>query len=244
MYSREKYAELAGSLQLNFACDAPARDLLAGLLKVGGFTPVEKLISGRTAYVFGCGPSLRKDIMRIKKKKLIANGVLIAADGAARALLENGMTPGICVTDLDGDIPSIIKAGRLGCITIVHAHGDNMPALKEYVRMIPGVKLGTTQAAPKGHILNFGGFTDGDRAVYMAVHYNAAKIILFGMDFGRKVGEYSGKKGTALKLQKLAAGKRLLEELAANTKIPILNATGSKLKLRNIPSAGKNDGGP
>ena len=47
------------------------------------------------------------------------------ADGATKAIIENGLKPDIVVTDLDGDIKSLKKAGRTNTIMVVHAHGDN-----------------------------------------------------------------------------------------------------------------------
>ena len=40
-------------------------------------------------------------------------------------MIENGLKPDIVVTDLDGDITSLKKAGRTNTIMVVHAHGDN-----------------------------------------------------------------------------------------------------------------------
>ena len=51
--------------------------------------------------------------------------------------------------------------------------------------------LGTTQAQPIGNLYNFGGFTDGDRAIFLTVALGASEIILAGMDFGTKVTKYS-----------------------------------------------------
>jgi len=52
--------------------------------------------------------------------------------------------------------------------------------------------IGTTQLKPFGKLHNFGGFTDGDRAVCLAEHFKAGLIILAGMDFEGEIGEYSG----------------------------------------------------
>ena len=50
----------------------------------------------------------------------------------------------------------------------------------------------------------------------MAENFHAKKIILFGMDFGDKIGKYSKKKvmDRKTKLKKLEYGKKLLEWLA------------------------------
>ena len=77
-------------------------------------------------------------------------------------------------------------------------------------------KIGTTQTRKFGKLENFGGFTDGDRCVFLAESFNPEKIILFGMDFGKKIGKYSKKKvlDRKTKLKKLEYGKKLLEWLA------------------------------
>jgi uncharacterized Rossmann fold enzyme len=51
--------------------------------------------------------------------------------------------------------------------------------------------MGTTQSIPEGKLYNFGGFTDGDRAIFLAVELGAEKIFLAGMDFGTMVTKYS-----------------------------------------------------
>ena len=62
---------------------------------------------------------------------------------------------------------------------------------------------------------NFGGFTDGDRAVFLAVHFNAKKIFLIGFDFNNTIGEYSfvEKKDKKNKIKKLKWCKHLLDFL-------------------------------
>ena len=42
------------------------------------------------------------------------------------------MKPDIVVTDLDGDITSLKKAGRTNTIMVVHAHGDNSENIQIY----------------------------------------------------------------------------------------------------------------
>ena len=70
-----------------------------------------------------------------------------------------------------------------GSFLVVHAHGNNSDKIMEYVSRLKRV-LGTTQSTPVGNIYNFGGFTDGDRALFFAVEWGAKIIILAGMDFG------------------------------------------------------------
>jgi hypothetical protein len=235
MFDLKKYREIKNRLKLNFRDDGKARDILEGFVGDWDYDAVEKLIKNRVVFIFGCGPSLECDVREVADRNLHHNAAVIAADGAAKALLEHGVKPDICVTDLDGDLMALQKAGEKGCLMVVHAHGDNMDAIREILPKIPGMKLGTTQVKPAGRIRNFGGFTDGDRAVYLAVHFNAGKIVLFGMDFGNTAGRYSGvRKNRRAKKAKLDVGRRLLEELAGRTPIPILNATKKGVDLENI----------
>ena len=81
------------------------------------------------------------------------------------------------------------KIGKTKSIFVVHAHGDNIQKL-EFVKNFKNC-IGTTQSTPFDKIQNFGGFTDGDRGVFLANHFQAKKIILFGMDFGERIGKFS-----------------------------------------------------
>mgnify|MGYP003334570550 CR=1 FL=1 len=142
----------------------------------------------------------------------------IVADSAAKPLLDNKIKLDILVTDLDGDEKSLKKVGKLNAIFVTHAHGDNIGKLQ----MIENFKncLGTTQTKTLGKIQNFGGFTDGDRCVFLANYFGAKKIILIGMDFGKNIGKYSKTKKSErkIKLKKLYHGKKLLEWLATKRK--------------------------
>lgn len=146
---------------------------------------LKRIIKGNV-YVFGAAPSLEDALKCCNFKE----GTLIAADGATSALLEYGLTPHIVVTDLDGRFEDIRKANKLGAFIVVHAHGDNIKKLKEYVPKLRNV-LGTCQTEPLDIVYNFGGFTDGDRAVFLAEALGAKEVYLIGFDFGEIVGRWS-----------------------------------------------------
>jgi len=160
------------------------------------------------------------------------------ADGAAKAMIENNLKPDIVVTDLDGDIKSLKKAGRTNTMMIVHAHGDNA----EKIRLVKNFKncIGTTQTKSMGMVHNFGGFTDGDRCVFLANHFKAKKIILLGMDFGTRIGRYSKTRviSRPAKIKKLRRGKKLLEWLAKKSESQLYSTTKikglTKTNLRDI----------
>ncbi len=151
--------------------------------------PKDKLIHGKSI-VFGAGPSLKTHIKFIKEKFVLDDYILIAADGATTALLEENMVPDIVVTDLDGKLDDLFLANDLGSLFVIHAHGNNLDEILKYTRKFTNV-LGTTQSKPMGNLYNFGGFTDGDRAVFLAIKFKMKKIILAGMDFGTMVTSYS-----------------------------------------------------
>ena len=89
--------------------------------------------------------------------------------------------------------------------------------------------IGTTQTEPFNKIQNFGGFTDGDRGVFLASHFKAKRIILFGMDFGRRIGKFSNTKKSDrdTKLKKLKIGKDLLIWLSTITKSELFTTSKS-----------------
>ncbi|MDC0187294.1 DUF115 domain-containing protein [Candidatus Nitrosopelagicus sp.] len=185
----------------------------------------ENIIKGKTVFVIGAGPSLSKSLKYIRKSKNITK---IVADGAVRALLEKNIRPDILVTDLDGDIESIKKIGKTKIPIIVHAHGDNSNRL-EIVKKLSNV-TGTTQTREFGKLKNYGGFTDGDRCVFLAEYFNASKIVLIGMDFGRKIGKYSKHRviNRKIKLKKLKSAKMIIEWFATKSKADLYSTKRMK----------------
>lgn len=183
---------------------------------------LREIIEGRTVYIFGAGPSLELALRYLS----FHDGVMISADGATSALLEFGLVPDIVVTDLDGCFEDIKRADVLGAYIVVHAHGDNIENLKEYVPQLEKV-LGTCQTEPLDIVYNFGGFTDGDRAVFLAEEFGAEEIILVGFDFGDVVGKWSKphlKGHTRIwesKRKKFEFAQKLLEWLKKNGRAKI-----------------------
>jgi uncharacterized Rossmann fold enzyme len=218
-----KYREILKDFGYSGKKDTQSCKLLDSLLpKKTRIAEIKDLIEKKPVFVVGAGPSLPSSISILKKHKKITK---IVADGATKAIIENGLKPDIVVTDLDGDIKSLKKAGRTNTIMVVHAHGDN----SEKIHFVKNFKncIGTTQTKPLGKIHNFGGFTDGDRCVFLANHFKAKKIILLGMDFGTRIGKYS--KSTVvnrtIKIKKLRRGKKLLEWLAQKSESKLYSTT-------------------
>ena len=196
---------------------------------------IRDIIGNKPVFIIGAGPSLSSCIPILKKYKEITK---IVADGATKAIIENNLKPNIIVTDLDGDIKSLKKAGRTNTIMVVHAHGDNT----KKIHLVKNFKncIGTTQTKPAGRVHNFGGFTDGDRCVFLASHFKAKKIILLGMDFGTRIGKYSKVSvvNRNTKIAKLRRGKKLLEWLVQKSESEFYSTTKikgfTKINLRSI----------
>ncbi len=192
---------------------------------------ISALIKGNTVLVVGSGPSLSSAIPKLKKYE---KTVTIAADSSMKLLVENKIMPDIIVTDLDGDKKTLEKIGKTKSVFVVHAHGDNIGELR-FVKRLRNC-IGTTQSAPFGKIKNFGGFTDGDRGVFLANHFQAEKIILFGMDFGKRIGRHSEtkRKDRKIKLKKLKKGRELLEWLSTFTKSELFTTSESIKGFKKI----------
>lgn len=190
---------------------------------------LERKIKGKTVVVVGAGSGI-EDERAAKFLKKNKNFVKIAADGAAQFLIENKIKPDVVVTDLDGNPAFLQKAEKSGATMVVHAHGDNLDLLK---KLVPKFKklVATTQVSPLENVYNFGGFTDGDRCVFLADEFGAKKIILLGMELDTP-GKYSKEKvkDPELKKQKMQAGRRLLEMLAKQTKSDLADASKRPIK--------------
>ena len=176
---------------------------------------LQEIIENKTVIIIGAGPSLSKSLNYLKKCR---NVTMIVADGAVTALLKENIKPDVLVTDLDGDMKSITKIGKTRIPIIVHAHGDNYDKL-DVVRKFSNV-IGSTQTDTFEKMENFGGFTDGDRCVFLAEYFKAKKIVLVGMDFGQKIGKYSKERvvNPKIKLKKLKFGKKIVEWLGSKSK--------------------------
>jgi uncharacterized Rossmann fold enzyme len=186
---------------------------------------LKKIIKNKEVIIFGAGPSL--NIAINNNIDIIKDKIKISADGATSALIEQKIIPDIIVTDLDGKISDQIYANLKGAITIIHSHGDNIDKLNENVSKFKGEIIGTTQIDPAlfQYLYNFGGFTDGDRAVLLAVHYQAKNIYLIGFNFKGLIGKYSftKNKNKKNKIKKLKWCKIILDNIKEKNKLHYLN---------------------
>jgi uncharacterized Rossmann fold enzyme len=178
---------------------------IVGDMRICGPACLDKIIE-RDVTVYGFGPNLEQEM-----EEVTPIGTIISADGATGELVKKGIFPDIFTTDLDGNVEAQILANGKGAVAVIHAHGDNIQRLKDYVPFFPGKITPTTQAKPFDKVYNFGGFTDGDRAVMMARHFGATRILLIGFDFinARKQRD----KDMGVKRRKLEWAHRLIYEL-------------------------------
>lgn len=197
-------------------------------------------IQNSKALVIGAGPSIEEspvqdyilEICNCSKGKsdtsMSENPVVIAADGATEMCLDLGIIPDFVVTDLDGDYESLVRADSGGSIMVIHAHGDNFDKITSQVPYFSNV-VGTTQNFPLKNVYNFGGFTDGDRSISIAIEFLAREILLVGMDFDSEIGFFSKRKmpNVELKKQKLQIGKYLVGMLLENSSALITHITTS-----------------
>ncbi len=186
------YTDIASRLDIAIKDDYIATRTLSRLIKDIDPAPLlerlERTIRERDVIIFGSGPSLMDHIVYVNQQ--FSDAVHIAADGAISALRDFGLKCDILVTDLDGSMEDILTAVAEGTLPIVHAHGDNQSAVLRFVPQMTHL-LGSTQVDPLPNVFLWGGFTDGDRACYLASEYGPKRIVLAGMDFGSVVGKWS-----------------------------------------------------
>ncbi|OAQ53941.1 hypothetical protein HTG_06630 [Natrinema mahii] len=175
------YAAILEDFGYGRAGDERGRDLLASLLETS-FDPSALPIGPETTVaVAGAGPSLTDDRSLERARE---TDVVLAASTAVDTLASHGIDTDCMVTDLDKNPGTVERLTDRGVPVAVHAHGDNREAIREVVPNCDHASiLPTTQAAPAGPVRNVGGFTDGDRAAFLADHCGADSLTFVGWDF-------------------------------------------------------------
>jgi 2-amino-4-hydroxy-6-hydroxymethyldihydropteridine diphosphokinase len=239
------YKEILEEFSFDREMDEKSAEMLKKLLENRNSLLPEDISIKSDVIIFGAGPSLKENIKELNKVE-IDNFTLICADGAVTALLEEKLIPDIVVTDLDGKIEDIIKSNRNGAIMVVHAHGNNMENIKRYIPVLKNI-LATTQSTPLENVYNFGGFTDGDRCLFLAIKLGAKNIFLAGMDFGKIITRYSRPdivenegKADKVKEMKLEYAKKLVEWAAKNENVSIFNLSHGD-KVFGVPDINFNE---
>jgi len=169
------YCEILAYFGFDRAGDEKAARLLASLMPRDNLLSLAALTCDNPVTVCGNAPCLKDELGKI-------HGVVFAADAAADVLDVHGIRPDAVFTDLDGASDRLLELNESGTIVVVHAHGDNIPLLEHWVPRFKGPLLATTQSSPLPHVHNFGGFSDGDRAVFAADELGAEQITVIGFD--------------------------------------------------------------
>jgi len=218
-----RYARIQKEFGFVFAREEEAARLLETLLpgpaRSDPLARIQARLKGREAIIVGLAPNAGPPPLW-RRAASDRPPALVAADGATVNCLSAGLVPSVIVTDLDGPVPSEIAANRRGSLVVVHGHGDNLPALREWLPQFPGELAGSWAGPPRGPLIDVGGFTDGDRGAYLAEHVGASRIVLWGFDFEHV--EEPDPSQRARKAAKLAWARRLLTILSEEGTAPLL----------------------
>lgn len=202
------YARICQDFGFDPSKDSESARILAQLLGPRSDRSLERVRSGFPTKVLVCGGA---PVLADHLSAMDVSLPVVAADSATTVVLEAGIRPDFIVTDLDGVVEDQIEVNSAGVPVFVHAHGDNMPALRRHVARFPGPIVGTCQCRPPEHVFNFGGFTDGDRAACICAEMGAREISLIGFDFENPSEKHG--RSRDVKRRKLAWARRILDEL-------------------------------
>lgn len=204
--------------------DKQARDLLADLT-----TPfvLDRLPgTGQTIAIAGGAETLESELDLVREAD-----VVVSVSQATDTLLDAGIAVDCMVTDLDKNPQTAHNLTHDHVPVVVHAHGDNITMLHEFVPEFVGeYVVATTQAGPQDGVWNVGGFTDGDRAAFLADHLGATELLFPGWDFDDPTVSKE-------KHQKLEWAERLLYwlEHRRNDHFHILNGRRDQIDTTTLP---------
>ena len=245
-FHEEWYQKIIQTFHYDPLKDVQATNLLHSLLRSKSMAPTHtiSLLHGKPAIIYGAGPSLEDQLSKlVESTQVIRKYVHVAADGAARPLLKLGVQPQLVVTDLDGlEKQDLLQLSPSETLLAIHAHGDNIGALRDTIPKLPQKILGTTQSKSTSRVHNVGGFTDGDRAFILTALAGASNITLCGMDFGKRIGNYSKTRtspdSVGIKRQKLRFGKDIIEWSLPyfDTRVATLTSNARALSVPYISS--------
>jgi hypothetical protein len=215
------YERILSDFGFDRDADERARDLMATYAEPFDHARLTA-VAGATVAVVGAAPGLVDEVDRIAESDLV-----FAASTAADVVREAGYRVDLMVTDLDKNPATASALTEAGTPVAAHAHGDNVAAIREWLpRFDTGHVLATTQAAPRGPVENFGGFTDGDRAAFLADAFGAERLRFVGWDF-------DDASVTGLKAKKLDWAARLLAwlERRRGERFDVLNSRRDDLDV-------------
>lgn len=236
---RPIFAKIREDFGFGDALEIEARDQLWDLM--GQTNPrslVQSLLAncqGKKICFFGAGPNLTPQLEKLSKQFNTYRKAyfIVAADGSANALQSRQILPDLIISDFDGlNEDQLGPFLDLGVVVSLLVHGDNMSQIlrhRNFFQSYTSQILGTTQAPAKYPIINPGGFTDGDRGLFLLHHLLSPTIpfYLLGYEYGSTIGQYSKNAYTGnipmtpLKEKKLVWCKRLISLLDQEYHRPI-----------------------
>jgi uncharacterized Rossmann fold enzyme len=145
-------------------------------------------IRGREVCILGGSADLED---KVRRGMVDDCRFIIAVDGAARLALEYGVKPSLIVGDADGGFAPIIALSEHGVPIVLHVHGDNYWSASLLVPRLRRFLL-TVQCSPlPPYTWVVPGFTDGERALGLALTCRASTIKAYGMNVNMPVGWWS-----------------------------------------------------
>jgi len=221
------YEAILADLGFDRAADEQARDVSAEVAQPFDHGRLADL-DGATVAIVGAAPSLSTELASFEPTSVDA---IVAASTAVDVLADHGLGVDLMVTDLDKNVDTARELTHSGTPVAAHAHGDNIPTLREWLpRFAPESALVTTQAEPRVPVENFGGFTDGDRAAFIADAFGAAELRFLGWNFDDPSVD-------PLKARKLRWAEQLLYWLEGRRGERFTVLDGRRASLADDPSA-------
>lgn len=156
----------------------------------------------------------------------LENCAIIASDGSVGAIAYHHNLACV-VTDFDGN-PHLDTVAKRGVLFVAHAHGDNQQrwakTLDKWNQFPSQPNLILTHQVNESinGMENYGGFTDGDRAVCLAIGLGvkSENITLIGFSTGQ-IGKWSGNTDIEQKLVKLEWMYRIIEMVGLEDQVDI-----------------------
>ncbi|XVH31678.1 6-hydroxymethylpterin diphosphokinase MptE-like protein [Haloferacaceae archaeon DSL9] len=218
------YEAILADFGFDRAADERARDVAATHAEPFAHSLAD-LFEGERVTVVGAAPSLADDLCRLDP-----DTVVVAASSAADVLADAGIAVDCMVTDLDKNPETGRALTESGVPVAAHAHGDNVPALETWLPRYDGPStLVTTQAEPVENVVNYGGFTDGDRAAFLADSFGADAFCFVGWEFDDPTVD-------PLKAQKLRWAERLLRWLERRRGERFSVLDGRRAEIEPVPA--------
>jgi uncharacterized Rossmann fold enzyme len=171
------YDRIASDFGFDPGADRRARDVLAEYVDPPDLSHID--FDGRSVAIAGGSSGLASELPLVEEADRV-----VAASGAARVLEQHNISPALVVTDLDGTPETAVEMAASGIHVAVHAHGDNVSTLRRWLPEFDrDAVIGTTQVEPTRQVIDVGGFTDGDRAAFLADHLGAGSLSFPGWEF-------------------------------------------------------------